>query len=49
MKILDFSGDNTGTLNFVVKSTDTTIVSVAEHIKTQLENQGIRINIIKIL
>ena len=35
------------TLNFVVKSTDTTRVSVAEHIKTQLENQGIRINIIK--
>ena len=35
------------TLNFVVKSTDTTRVSVAENIKTQLENQGIRINIIK--
>ena len=35
------------TLNFVVKSTDTTRVSVAEHIKTQLENQGIRVNIIK--
>lgn len=35
------------TLNFVVKSTDTTRVSVAENIKIQLENQGIRINIIK--
>ena len=34
-------------LNFVVKSTDTTRVSVAENIKTQLENQGIRVNIIK--
>ena len=34
-------------LNFVVKSTDATRVSVAENIKTQLENQGIRINLIK--
>ena len=34
-------------LNFVVKSTDTTRVSVSENIKTQLENQGIRVNIIK--
>ena len=34
-------------LNFVVKSTDATRVSVAENIKTQLENQGIRVNIIK--
>lgn len=34
-------------LNFVVKSSDTSRVSVAENIKTQLENQGIRINIIK--
>lgn len=34
-------------LNFVVKSSDRTRVSVAENIKTQLENQGIRINLIK--
>lgn len=34
-------------LNFVVKASDTTRVSVAENIKTQLENQGIRINLIK--
>lgn len=33
--------------NFVVKSSDTVRVSVAENIKTQLENQGIRINLIK--
>lgn len=34
-------------LNFVVKATDTVRVSVAENIKAQLENQGIRINMIK--
>lgn len=34
-------------LNLVVKSTDTTRVAVAENIKVQLENQGIRINLIK--
>lgn len=34
-------------LNLVVKSSDATKVSVAENIKTQLENQGIRINLIK--
>ena len=34
-------------LNFVVKSSDKIRVSVAENIKTQLENQGIRINLIK--
>ena len=34
-------------LNLVVKSTDATKVSVAENIKTQLANQGIKINIIK--
>ena len=34
-------------LNFVVKSTDTTRINVAENIKTQLENQGIRVNLIK--
>lgn len=34
-------------LNFVVKSSDTSRVSVAENIKAQLENQGIRINLIK--
>ena len=34
-------------LNFVVKASDTSRVSVAENIKTQLENQGIRINLIK--
>lgn len=34
-------------LNFVVKASDTTRVSVAENIKSQLENQGIRINLIK--
>lgn len=33
--------------NFVVKSSDIVRVSVAENIKTQLENQGIRINLIK--
>ena len=35
------------TFNLVVKSTDTARVSVAENIKTQLANQGIKINIIK--
>ena len=34
-------------LNFVVKASDTSRVSVAENIKQQLENQGIRINLIK--
>lgn len=34
-------------LNFVVKSNDFTKIKVAENIKTQLENQGIRINLIK--
>lgn len=34
-------------LNFVVKSSDESKVAVAENIKTQLENQGIRINLIK--
>lgn len=34
-------------LNFVVKSTDENKVLVAENIKTQLENQGFRINLIK--
>ena len=34
-------------LNFVVKSSDISRVSVAENIKQQLENQGIRINLIK--
>lgn len=34
-------------LNFVVKSSEATTVKVAENIKTQLENQGIRINLIK--
>ena len=34
-------------MNFVVKSTDTTRINVAENIKTQLENQGIRVNLIK--
>lgn len=34
-------------LNFVVKASDTSRVSVAENIKAQLENQGIRINLIK--
>lgn len=34
-------------LNFVVKSTDTNRVSVAENIKQQLESQGFRINLIK--
>ena len=34
-------------LNFVVKASDTTRVNVAENIKTQLENQGIRVNLIK--
>ncbi len=34
-------------LNFVVKSTDAERVKVAENIKAQLENQGIRINLIK--
>ncbi len=34
-------------LNFVVKSTDTNELKVAENIKAQLENQGIRINLIK--
>ena len=34
-------------LNFVVKASDTTRVSVAENIKAQLENQGIRVNLIK--
>ncbi len=33
--------------NFVVKASDTSRVSVAENIKAQLENQGIRINLIK--
>lgn len=34
-------------LNFVVKASDTSRVSVAENIKTQLQNQGFRINLIK--
>lgn len=34
-------------LNFVVKASDVTRVTVAENIKSQLENQGIRINLIK--
>ena len=34
-------------LNFVVKSSDINRVKVAENIKVQLENQGIRINLIK--
>lgn len=34
-------------LNFVVKASDVTRVAVAENIKSQLENQGIRINLIK--
>lgn len=34
-------------LNFVVKSSDANRVSVAQNIKQQLENQGIRINLIK--
>lgn len=34
-------------LNFVVKASDTTRVAVAENIKTQLQNQGFRINLIK--
>lgn len=34
-------------LNFVVKSSDISRVSVAENIKQQLENQGFRINLIK--
>ena len=34
-------------LNFVVKSTDASKVAVAENIKAQLENQGIRINLIQ--
>lgn len=34
-------------LNFVVKSSDETKVIIAEEIKSQLENQGIRINLIK--
>ena len=33
-------------LNFVVKASDETKVQVAENVKAQLENQGIRINII---
>lgn len=34
--------------NLVVKSSDVSRVSVAENIKTQLENQGIRINLVKV-
>ena len=34
-------------LNLVVKATDVNRVTVAENIKAQLENQGIRINLIK--
>lgn len=34
-------------LNFVVKSIDNNKVLVAQNIKTQLENQGIRVNLIK--
>lgn len=34
-------------INFVVKASDETKVSVAQNIKIQLENQGIRINLIK--
>ena len=34
-------------LNFVVKASDANRVKVAENIKQQLENQGIRINLIK--
>lgn len=34
-------------LNFIVKSSDNIRISVAENIKTQLENQGFRINLIK--
>lgn len=35
-------------LNFVVRASDTSRVSVAENIKQQLENQGFRINLIKV-
>lgn len=34
-------------LNFVVKASDVTKVSVAENIKNQLTNQGIKVNLIK--
>ena len=34
-------------LNFVVKASDISRVSVAENIKTQLENQGFKMNLIK--
>ena len=34
-------------LNFVVKASDANMVAVAQNIKTQLENQGFRINLIK--
>ena len=34
-------------LNFVVKSTDANKIAVVQNIKTQLENQGFRINLIK--
>lgn len=34
-------------INFVVKASDVSRVSVAENIKAQLENQGFRINLIK--
>ena len=34
-------------LNFVVKASDANRVAVAQNIKTQLENQGFRINLIK--
>lgn len=35
------------TLNFVVKSSNSSMVAVAENIKAQLEKQGFRINLIK--
>lgn len=35
------------TLNLIVKSSDSSKVAVAENIKQQLENQGIRINIVQ--
>lgn len=34
-------------LNFIVKASDTTRVSTAENIKNQLQNQGMKINLIK--
>lgn len=34
-------------LNFLVKGSDATRVAVAQNIKTQLENQGIRVNVVQ--